>query len=385
MQLLTRIPRLAYVWYIVEQEITLFNGVPSTLSFSDMRSPMPNSEDLFLAQTAETWRELVATKYGGSNDEIFQHDVELKHPLSLSTFHNMFIQDNSFQFRQDVTAIHLRLLLCTIQTLVFQHSQTVRFVPDEEIGSQNLPNLPTGTRYSVAREEELTYLLARWYLPRRRVVLSDTDSQNLHTASTLVFHLVAMELYICYEDVQLLAGKEGLCESRLLLPSFQQWASSPRAARALSHAGQLLRIVKSLGSEVVRPCWWPLAVSRAALVLWSYGIVVSLRPSKDQVLTDSQSYYFESIDNDADAEGAMFGTPRLRLVEQGCMPCLSNQDETLVPIVQITNILDICLKMLEDGQKFSSPLCASVQTFLQAVKSNLHMYERGLRSVQGFR
>jgi hypothetical protein len=80
----------------------------------------------------------------------------------------------------------------------------------------------------------------------------------------------------------------------------------------------------------------------------------------------------------------MFGTPRLRLVEQGCMPCLSNQDETLVPIVQITNTLDICLKMLEDGQKFSSPLCASVQNFLQAVKSNLHMYERGLRSVQGF-
>jgi hypothetical protein len=334
---------------MVEQEITLFNGVPSTLSFSDMRSPMPNSEDLFLAQTAEAWRELVATKYGESNDEIFQHDVELKHPLSLSTFHNMFIQDNSFQFRQDVTAIHLRLLLCTIQTLVFQYSQTVRFVPDEEIGSQNLPNLPTGNGNSVAREEELTYLLARWYLPRRRVVLSDTVSQNLHTASTLIFHLVAMELYICYEDVQLLVGKEGLGESRLLLPSFQRWASSPRAARALSHAGQVLRIMKSLGSEVARPCWWPLAVSRAALVLWSYGIVVSLRPPKDHVLTESQPYYFESIDNDADAEGAMFGTPRLRLVEQGCMPCLSNQDETLVPIIQITNILDICLKMLEDG------------------------------------
>lgn len=346
---------------------------------------MPNSEDLFLAQTAETWRELVATKNGRSNGEIFHYDVELEHPLSLSTFYNLFVQDDSFQFHQDVTAIHLRLLLCTIQTLIFQYSQTVRFVTDERIGRQNRPNLPTGTGYSMSREEELTCLLARWYLPRKRIILSTTHSQNLHTASTLVFHLVAMELYICYEDVQLLAGKEGLSESRLLLPSFQRWASSRQAARALSHAGQVLRIVKSLGSEAVRPCWWPLAVSRAALVLWTYGIVVSLRPSKDQVPTDSQPYYFKSIDDDADAEGSMFGTPTPRLAEQGCIPCLSNQDNTLVPIVCITNILDICLKMLEDGQKFSSPLCVSVQKFLQDVKSSLHIYERGLRSPYGFK
>ncbi|OCT47067.1 hypothetical protein CLCR_02286 [Cladophialophora carrionii] len=374
--------RLAYVWYVVEQEISLFNGVPTTLSFTEMRCPMPSNEAVFSASSGEAWKDLLQV---GQNELPMSNSspvAALKCPHSLAAFHRRFLYGNIFQFQDTVTPFEVRLLLCTIQTLVSQYSQTKRFVPEEEEFSPAACTISASTEYGQLRREELHFLLVKWHLLYRRVIPHATPVRcGTDLSCILMAHLIAMELYVSFDDVQLFAGKEGFMEGRMLMPSFKRWAKTSGAARALLHAGQIMRTLSTVAADTARPLWWPLAVARAALLLWAYGMAEQTDAgnmgdhdySPEPSLSDSerrstkQYHNLDPIDGSLE-DSALFSGSLVGYWDKGMTPCLTAPDGGFVPLLQTSETLGLSISRLRDGEGVSTPLCRSVRTFLQDIQ-----------------
>jgi hypothetical protein len=192
-------------------------------------------------------------------------------------------------------------------------------------------------------------------------------------------HLIGMELYICFDDVQLLAGKEGFEEGRILMPLFQRWTKTSAAVKAIFHSGQVIRIVSSLDQKASRPLWWPLAIVRAALVLWAYGTVVSVdcvncksrEPAHAQYTHQtpaSQAQGLEAV-NGAIGDRALFGGAEMSFFNHSTTPCISNLEGRLIPLSETSEVLQVSIKLLEEGLSMSIPVCEYVRKFLQDIQN----------------
>ncbi|KIW84768.1 hypothetical protein Z517_00156 [Fonsecaea pedrosoi CBS 271.37] len=374
--------RLAYVWYVVEQEISLFNGVPTTLSFTEMRCPMPSNEALFAASSGNAWKDLLQLHQSELTTPTSSTVATLKCPHSLAAFHRRFLSGNIFQFQDAVTPFEVRLLLCSIQTLVSQYSQTKRFVPEEEEFYPETCTMSASTEYGQLRREELHYLLVKWHLLYRRVMPHVTPIRcGTDLSCILMAHLIAMELYVSFDDVQLFAGKEGFVEGRMLMPSFRRWAKTSGAARALLHAGQIMHTLRVVAEGTARPLWWPLAVARAALLLWAYGMAAQAdegniddrdctsHPSlaNSGHLSAKQYQGLDPIDGELE-DSALFSGSLIGYWDKGKVPCLQVPDGSFTPLLQISETLELSISLLRNGENVSTPLCRSVRTFLQDIQ-----------------
>ncbi|KIY02065.1 uncharacterized protein Z520_02203 [Fonsecaea multimorphosa CBS 102226] len=374
--------RLAYVWYVVEQEISLFNGVPTTLSFTEMRCPMPCSEAVFATSCGQAWKDLLQATQSELSMPTSSTVATLKCPHSLAAFHRRFLSGNIFQFQDAVTPFEVRLLLCSIQTLVSQYSQTKRFVPEEEEFSSEACMISASTEYGQLRREELHYLLVKWHLLYRRAMPCVTPIRcGTDLSCILMAHLIAMELYVSFDDVQLFAGKEGFVEGRMLMPSFRRWANTSGAARALLHAGQIMHTLRAVAEGTARPLWWPLAVARAALLLWAYGMAAQTNAGNmddhdstsepslfDSELRSTKQYHgLHAIDGPLE-DSALFSGSLVGYWDKEKVPCLTEPDGGFVPLLQISETLELSISLLRDGESVSTPLCRSVRTFLQDIQ-----------------
>ncbi|OQV02193.1 Fungal specific transcription factor domain-containing protein [Cladophialophora immunda] len=374
--------RLAYVWYVVEQEISLFNGVPTTLSFTEMRCPMPSNEALFAASSDEAWRDQVQVAQSGLSTPTSSTVAALKCPHSLAAFHRRFLSGNIFQFQDAVTPFEVRLLLCSIQTLVSQYSQTKRFVPEEEEFIPETCAISASSEYGQLRREELHYLLVKWHLLYRRVMPHTAPiSCGTDLSCILMAHLIAMELYVSFDDVQLFAGKEGFVEGRMLMPSFKRWAKTSGAARALLHAGQIMHTLTIVAEDTARPLWWPLAVARAALLLWAYGMAAQTGADNtdahdctsgpslfaSELRSTKQNRGLDAIDGPLE-DSALFSGSLIGFWDKEKVPCLTEPHGGLIPLLQISETLELSISLLRNGESVSTPLCRSVRTFLQDIQ-----------------
>jgi hypothetical protein len=370
------------VWYVVEQEISLFNGVPTTLSFTEMRCPMPSNEAVFAASSGTAWKDLLQVGQPELSMPESSTVAALKCPHSLAAFHRRFLYGNIFQFQDAVTPFEVRLLLCTIQTLVSQYSQTKRFVPEEEEFSPGTCMISASTEYGQLRREELHYLLVKWHLLYRRVMPHTTPIRcGTDLSCILMAHLIAMELYVSFDDVQLFAGKEGFVEGRMLMPSFKRWAKTSGAARALLHAGQIMHTLTIVAEGTARPLWWPLAVARAALLLWAYGMAAQTDAGNmgdhdytsetslfDSELRSTKQYHGLHPIDGALEDSALFSGSLIGFWDKEMAPCLTVPSGGFVPLLQISETLGLSISLLRNGESVSTPLCRSVRTFLQDIQ-----------------
>jgi len=225
------------------------------------------------------------------------------------------------------------------------------------------------TTFAQLRHEEIQNLLVRWYILRKRI-LGPGNVSEVAVACTLMYHLISMELYICFDDVQLLAGKDGLEGGKVIIPQFQRWAKTSSCLKAIAHAGQVIRVLQESSPckdhDFLRPLWWPVAVSRAALVLWSYAMVSAVavggNAREDEPILGGTQLI--SV-NDKNEEYGPYG----KVVQLGeGIPCLTDSSGALVSLHQISDTLSISLEILEDGKNRSTPLCESVQEFLQDIQ-----------------
>lgn len=136
-----------------------------------------------------------------------------------------------------------------------------------------------GTMLASSKREELRRLLDSFY-----VVIEQWNvfvPKEVHMFS----QLLRMNLCVAFEDLQLLAGKEGEDEARRVYPSLKQWYRSPECREAMWHAGQVVRAARRPAGRSPNAAHSPtpdvpwlrdfnaVAPYHAELALWAYGLL----------------------------------------------------------------------------------------------------------------
>ncbi|OAK99817.1 transcription factor Bmr1 [Phaeosphaeriaceae sp. SRC1lsM3a] len=257
--------RLIYSWVMVDQDLSLFHDSAPLFSVTEFGAPMPDSDRLWQAQTAPEWSEVFNQVHEFSNG--YPSVGSGARPLSLRDLFRHFLDDEIvIQDVQEIhlTPMHLRLLLHPLQTLVCQYCQLLSCFSDS-IASRSRNRALTAASTRV-RLEEVQALLGRWFDLAKRYMKSNPVCPMMQ-ANLVMFHLISMNAVTNFPEIERLARREGVDGSyQQMLWMHNKCLSDVQ--EAVVHAGQILRLVREM-PRGIRPPWWPGAVYRAALVIWT--------------------------------------------------------------------------------------------------------------------
>jgi hypothetical protein len=91
-------------------------------------------------------------------------------------------------------------------------------------------------------------------------------------ALAMILESLSMHLFSPFDQIELVAGREGTEESRLAYPLLHRWIQTSDARQAIWHAGQVLSAMRNLVPEQL--CnFYAVVAYHAALCVWAYGVI----------------------------------------------------------------------------------------------------------------
>ncbi|KEQ67409.1 uncharacterized protein M437DRAFT_80055 [Aureobasidium melanogenum CBS 110374] len=237
--------RKRLVFYLLEydtrQSIALFTN--PLISYAELGLPLPEAESLWLAATAEKWKQTYLNlnqhkQREPSLTDLLQ-DVEL-----LGEGHDMFDETTASQ-----------ALLGAAWRLIWEYRQMCSISRGHASSWSNSKLLLS------SRLTELTKLLDCVKM-----------SSHTNTAMTLSLELLHMHLHISLEEMHLFAGAEGHSEARRVYPLLQDWAKSSSARQGVYHAAQIVAAARKIPTGCLRD-FHAIVLYQAGLALWSYGVI----------------------------------------------------------------------------------------------------------------
>jgi hypothetical protein len=217
--------RKRLVFYLFEydtrQSITLFTN--PLISYAELGLPLPEAGSLWLAATAEKWKQTYMSldhnkQREPSLTDLLQ-DVEL-----LGEGHDMFDETTASQ-----------ALLSAAWRLIWEYRQMCS-ISRGHASSWSNSNLLLSSRLT-----ELTKLLDCVKM-----------SSHANVAMTLSLELLLMHLHISLEEMHLFAGAEGHSEARRVFPLLQEWAKSSSARQGIYHAAQIVAAARKIPTGCLR-------------------------------------------------------------------------------------------------------------------------------------
>lgn len=205
-----------------------------------------------MAKTAQEWAAIMGTKLSLERGPI---------PSLCGCLENlpaMFELQNHLDMR-----LCVYLVLSTIWSLVYSYRGRLA-------STRTLTPLHThgGALVTNAQYQEAMALLHN--------VRSDaaTFEVELDPTALLAFEHCCMHLHVSLEDIQVLAGRDGVEETRKMLQSSRDWFGRSEARLGVWHAGQVLSAAKRLPAGHLRES---LAISlyHASLVFWAYAVIAA--------------------------------------------------------------------------------------------------------------
>lgn len=333
--------RLAYAWVLVDQELALFYDTPTLLLITDLSIPMPDVNGLWQATSAQDWL-MVFEQTRTFSSETLSMGSGMR-PGSLRDCFTTFLNDTPECYSLPLTALHLRLLLHPLQSLVCQFRHLQACLPDAN-------NFAATTQH---RLDEVTTLLARWYSLSEQY-LSTNGPCPIMYASLIIFHLINLAAVSSIPDIERMARGESVDGSYQSVV----WAHRScvvDAEKALFHSGQVLRLVQVMPRSI-RPPWWAAAVYRASLVLWCQSLVHNglLKPASG-LSTSASQVPLDQLE------------PRhpllLNYVEKGeGTPVLTQRDQSFMALDNPAAVLGHCVGIIADGvqSRFTEGLCSKL-------------------------
>jgi hypothetical protein len=166
------------------------------------------------------------------------------------------------------TPYRTMILLYCIWHLIWDRLQLTSIVPEDAA-----QNSFQGSLLANSWQQELLKLLEQIGMTFADMPL--TSQPEL----LLVYQRMLLNLHISFENVQLLAGKEGEEESRRVYPILLRWSESNLARRALWHAGQVLRAASQCTATQLRDIG-AISLYHAGLTFWAYEVVSKINKSR---------------------------------------------------------------------------------------------------------
>ncbi|KAJ3528052.1 hypothetical protein NM208_g10393 [Fusarium decemcellulare] len=242
--------RLVYHSFIMDTQVSIGMSTQPLISFSEFKTPMPESKDLWLAPNAEAWKALYLKKERPENRlsllEYFRDSAEI---------------DDTY----DVPFCRL-IILCGIWGMVWQGLQTHAILgkPKHTDAVSNL------------RHQEILKALKCFILH-----MPEEETHTQDASATLLYELVQMHLHMPFEEVELFAGKGDQNDARRALPLLLDWASSEEARKAIWHGGQVLRAAEQFAPAQIR-AFYTIALYQANLALWAYAVVSQVNGAENE-------------------------------------------------------------------------------------------------------
>ncbi|KAG9526164.1 hypothetical protein KCV07_g568, partial [Aureobasidium melanogenum] len=272
--------RKRLVFYLLEydtrQSIALFTN--PLISYAELGLPLPEAESLWLAATAEKWKQIYLSlnqhkQREPSLTDLLQ-DVEL-----LGEGHDVFDETTASQ-----------ALLGAAWRLIWEYRQMCSISRGQASSWSNSKLLLS------SRLTELTKLLDCVKM-----------SSHANTAMTLSLELLHMHLHISLEEMHLFAGAEGHSEARRVYPLLQDWAKSSSARQGIYHAAQIVAAARKIPTGCLRD-FHAIVLYQAGLALWSYGVIsnAALTESALDSMSNASARRGESIAmlDETDSNGA---------------------------------------------------------------------------------
>jgi hypothetical protein len=214
------------------------------ISYAELYLPLPESETLWHAPTAEQWKATYMRSTAPRHDRQ-PSLVDCIQDLDILATKDIFVDS-----RQASMAV-----LGAAWRMIWEYRQL------ESSMKERTSQWGNGTMLMSSRHSELTKLLLYFRM-------SSVEDAKV----TLILELLLMHLHLSLDDVHLFAGVEGEEEARRVYPSLVQWTKTTTSRQALWHAGQVIRAARTLRLGLICD-FAAIAVYQASLAFWSYGII----------------------------------------------------------------------------------------------------------------
>lgn len=322
---------------MVDQELSLFHDTAPLFSVTEFGSPMPDSDGLWHARSAVEWSSIFEQvhEFSGGYSSVGSG----ARPLSLRDLFRHFLDDSLVAQGIELTALHLRLLLHPLQSLVFQYRQLLSCFSENLSNRNNTASLSAAS--TMARLEELRALLQRWYGLADRYV-NNNPMCPLMQATLIMFHLISLNATTNFAEIERLARREGVDGSYQQLAWLHKRCITD-VEESLFHCGQVLRTIRAMPRSI-RPSWWAAAVYRVALVMWTDSLVhkETLTPTSGGFPTQESSFAVDNLPVDH---------PMLvhYLSKREGTPMLTKLDGSQMPLDNPFAVLFHCVDVISEG------------------------------------
>ncbi|KAF2429557.1 transcription factor Cmr1 [Tothia fuscella] len=329
--------RLIYSWAMVDQDVSLFRDTAPLFNVTEFGAPMPDADRLWHAKTGMEWSATFEQVHQLSNG--YSSIGSGARPLSLRELFRHFLDDEIMSLGIELTPLHLRLLLHPLQSLVCQYCQLLSCFSDNLGARQRTKSVTAAS--TRCRLEEVQALLQRWYDLADRYIKSNPGCAMMQSSLT-IFHLISLNAVTNFPEVERLARKEGFDGSYQQLMWIHKRCISD-VEEATFHAGQVLRLVRSMPLNI-RPPWWAGAIYRVALVLWTDSLThtESISPATGLFPVPGPSFAVDSLAPDH---------PLIirYLQKREGVPTLTKQGGSQIPLDHAFTILSHCVEVIDEG------------------------------------
>lgn len=333
---------------------------PPSLRLFELEIWPPSREELWLAPSASEWKRYLrkGDKIGVSGDEVADESGQTILHLSLP---ELFTQLSNFRFDisyEGLRLAHVRLLLYPIFRLVHDYRNSMLSFPSSASDS-----VIPGLSFMAVQLSDIQQLLRRWFSLFERVPKFSTRAFAACQSSLLVYHLVNIELYSSFKEIEMFGrGGQGDLKTCILDAFKEHWLSHP--AELVVHCGQIIKIIRETDVKL-RPIWWAMASYRATIVLWSLSISVckglSLRHSRRKWYS-KHSKHIVWVDKSAMTSPEIIAFAQKRTG----LPLFTAGDGSAVHLDNPEKLLKICQQLLECG--------SGVSAFTEGVQAKLRLF-----------
>ncbi|KAF5642015.1 transcription factor Pig1p [Fusarium sp. NRRL 52700] len=237
--------RLIYHCFVMDTQVSIAMSTCPLISFSELKTPLPESSDLWLAKDAEAWR-TIYLKQQRQQTRLTLYDY----------FRNSAEIDSSY----DVSFCQL-VVLSGIWGMVWQCLQSIAVLDKPRHSDPAL----------TLRQQEILQVLHRF-----RVNMMGDEASWQDGPVTMMYHLVYMHFHIPFEEVELFAGKGHQSDARHALSLLLEWTNSPESRKAIWYAGQIIRAAEMFEPGRLRG-FYTIALYQANLALWAYAVVSQVK------------------------------------------------------------------------------------------------------------
>lgn len=238
--------RLVYHLFEHDHEVAMAMNRPAITSYTELTLPFPAPRELWLAQTASSWKRIWLEKYCDMGiSDICPRDITADPSLlsNLPRFVDPYVVST--------TLLHgLASQVCDFQRQVIITQYNV------------LKPRATVSLWLQSRQDDLYFVLRD---------LKD-DYGELPALITMFYQFVMLYLNINMDIIQRFVGKFGEVEARKAYFLLREWGQTKEARCAVWHAGQIFRIARQVPPYQLRG-FDSIVIYHAALILWVYALL----------------------------------------------------------------------------------------------------------------